>query len=174
MHEPTAETERELHRRPTGDVPGFGGTMLKILTDVIQGTAGLITGLLGYTPGTADTFRVGMAEALLLALKNCGDREAARLAAEMFLEGDSGRDRQAPAPFGYYRAFYIEERREEGGGWYVLEKRGGANVMPGGEWFGSTDAAALVIDLLYECGLFADGEFVEAALKYTAQQPNPA
>jgi hypothetical protein len=170
MYEPDAETERELHRRPTGAVPGFGGNLLKILTNVLQGTAAIITGLLSYTPGTADTCRVGMAEALLLALKNCGDLEAARLAAEEFLDQHRREGDRGAAPFGFYRAYYIEERREEGGGWVVLEHQGGKNIMPGGEWFATTETAAAVIDLLYECGLLADAAFVEEALKYAVTQ----
>src|SRR5215207_4261052 len=164
MTESPAGIENELHRRPTGNVPGFHSTLLTILNNVLVGTAAVITTLLNYATGTKDTYRVGMPEALLLALKNCCDPEAARLAAEMFLDQHERGERRPAAPFGFYRAYFIEERREEGGGWYVLEKQGGENIMPNGEYFVSTDAACLVIDLLYEHGLIADAAFVDMAL----------
>jgi hypothetical protein len=48
--------------------------------------ASIAASLLGEAPSPIATLRVGMPEVLLDALENCGDAEAARLAAETFLE----------------------------------------------------------------------------------------
>ena len=91
------------HRRPDGAIIGKAGEVvaeettdyainLKALKLRLINVSSIAAKLLGHPACENATYRIGMPEALLETLQQCGDAEAARLACETFLErlGQSG------------------------------------------------------------------------------------